>query len=97
MIIGIVLKDEARPVVDACLKERLLVNATAGNVLRLLPPLNLSREEADQGLAIIRRALEIKSPAGAKTTSRAAVRWLRRSGAACVPVAAVGESIPDFR
>ncbi len=65
MIIGIVLKDEARPVVDACLKERLLVNATAGNVLRLLPPLNLTREDADQGLAIIRRALETKSPGGA--------------------------------
>jgi len=57
MIIGVVLKEEARPVVDACLKERLLVNATAGNVLRLLPPLNLTREEADHGLAIIRRAL----------------------------------------
>ncbi|MGD0074530.1 MAG: aspartate aminotransferase family protein, partial [Candidatus Binataceae bacterium] len=28
MIIGVVLKGEARPVVDACLKERLLVNAT---------------------------------------------------------------------
>ncbi len=57
MIIGVVLKDDARPVVEACLKERLLVNATAGNVLRLLPPLNLTREEADLGLAIIRRAL----------------------------------------
>ena len=64
MIIGIVLKDEARPAVDACLKERLLVNATAGNVLRLLPPLNLTRDEADQGLAIIRRALETQSPGG---------------------------------
>ncbi len=58
MIIGVVLKHEARPIVDACLKERLLVNATAGNVLRLLPPLNLSREEADAGLAIIERALK---------------------------------------
>jgi len=65
MIIGVVLKQEARPVVDACLKERLLVNATAGNVLRLLPPLNLSREEADQGLAIIRRALNTM-PDGSK-------------------------------
>jgi predicted acetylornithine/succinylornithine family transaminase len=65
MIIGVVLKQEARPVVDACLKERLLVNATAGNVLRLLPPLNLSREEADQGLAIIRRALSAM-PDGSK-------------------------------
>jgi len=43
--------------VAACLKEKLLVNATAGNVLRLLPPLNLTREEADAGLEIIERAL----------------------------------------
>ena len=57
MIIGVVLKHEAQSVVDACLKERLIVNATAGNVLRLLPPLNLTREQADEGLAIIERAL----------------------------------------
>jgi acetylornithine/succinyldiaminopimelate/putrescine aminotransferase len=57
MIIGAVLKQEARPIVDACLKERLLVNATNGNVLRLLPPLTLKKEEADHGLAIIKRAL----------------------------------------
>ncbi|HEY6395231.1 MAG TPA: acetylornithine transaminase [Candidatus Binataceae bacterium] len=58
MIIGVALEHEARPVVDACLMERLLVNGTAGNVLRLLPPLNLSREEADAGLAIIENALK---------------------------------------
>ncbi len=57
MIIGVVLKHDARPIVDACVKERLLVNGTAGNVLRLLPPLNLTREEADAGLAIIENAL----------------------------------------
>ncbi|HYA36402.1 MAG TPA: acetylornithine transaminase [Candidatus Binataceae bacterium] len=57
MIIGVVLKHDAKPIVDACLAERLLVNGTAGNVLRLLPPLNLTREEADAGLAIIERAL----------------------------------------
>ena len=53
-----------RPIVDACLKERLLVNGTAGNVLRLLPPLNLTREEADAGLAIIERALMTSAAAG---------------------------------
>ncbi len=57
MIIGVVLKDEARPVVDACLKQHLILNATAGNVLRLLPPLNLTLEQAQEGMAIIRRAL----------------------------------------
>jgi acetylornithine/N-succinyldiaminopimelate aminotransferase len=56
MIIGVVLKHDARPIVEECLKHRLLVNATAGNVLRLLPPLNLTREEADAGLAIIENA-----------------------------------------
>ncbi len=58
MIIGVVLKGDPRPLVDVCLKEKLIVNGTAGNVLRLLPPLNLKREEADAGLAIIERALK---------------------------------------
>ena len=48
----------AKGVVEACLKEFLIVNGTADNVLRLLPPLNLTREEADAGLAIIERALK---------------------------------------
>jgi len=65
MMIGVVMKREAQSVMDACLKERLLVNAAAGNVLRLLPPLNLTREQADEGLAIIKRAL-------AQTSGRAA-------------------------
>src|SRR5271155_4209609 len=58
MISGVVLKHDARPIVEDCLKNRLLVNGTAGNVLRLLPPLNLTREEADTGLAIIENALK---------------------------------------
>jgi acetylornithine/N-succinyldiaminopimelate aminotransferase len=57
MIIGVVLKHDPKPVVDACIKERLLVNGTGGTVLRLLPPLNLSHADADAGLAIIERAL----------------------------------------
>jgi acetylornithine/succinyldiaminopimelate/putrescine aminotransferase len=57
MIIGVVLKHPAKPVVDACFADRLVVNGTADNVLRLLPPLILTREEADAGLAIIERAL----------------------------------------
>ncbi|MGA6970421.1 MAG: aspartate aminotransferase family protein [Candidatus Binatus sp.] len=58
MIIGVVLKHDARPIVEECIKNRLLVNGTAGNVLRLLPPLNLTREEADAGLAIIENAFK---------------------------------------
>ena len=63
MIIGVVLNHPAKPVVDACFAERLVVNGTADNVLRLLPPLILTRAEADAGLAIIERA--IREAAGA--------------------------------
>jgi acetylornithine/N-succinyldiaminopimelate aminotransferase len=57
MMIGVVFRSEARPIADACLKERLIVNATATNVMRLVPPLNLTIQQADEGLAVIRRAL----------------------------------------
>jgi acetylornithine/N-succinyldiaminopimelate aminotransferase len=66
MMIGIVLHGEAKSAADACLRERLLVNATAENVLRLLPPLVLTREEADAGLAIIERALSATPAAAAE-------------------------------
>jgi len=58
MIMGVVLKHDPKPVVDACLQQRLIVNGTGGTILRLLPPLNLSRADADAGLAIIERALK---------------------------------------
>jgi acetylornithine/N-succinyldiaminopimelate aminotransferase len=57
MIIGVALKHPAKPVVEACFAEKLVVNGTAETVLRLLPPLTLTREQADAGLAIIERAL----------------------------------------
>jgi acetylornithine/N-succinyldiaminopimelate aminotransferase len=57
MMVGVVLRHDARPIVEACLKDKLIVNGTAGNVLRLLPPLTLTREEADAALEIVERAL----------------------------------------
>jgi acetylornithine/N-succinyldiaminopimelate aminotransferase len=68
MMIGIVLHGEAKSAAEACLRERLLVNATAENVLRLLPPLTLTRDEADAGLKIIERALTASAatPAAAR-------------------------------
>jgi acetylornithine/N-succinyldiaminopimelate aminotransferase len=63
MMIGIVLKGEAKSAAEACIRDHLLVNATADKVLRLLPPLTLTSEQADAGLAIIERALS--APAAA--------------------------------
>ncbi|MGQ9488477.1 MAG: acetylornithine transaminase [Armatimonadota bacterium] len=48
----------AREVVPKALQQGVVVNATGDNTLRLLPPLNLSREEADEGLRRLETALE---------------------------------------
>jgi predicted acetylornithine/succinylornithine family transaminase len=48
LMIGIELAIEGAPVVEACLRRRLLVNATQRTVIRLLPAMTLSDEQADQ-------------------------------------------------
>ena len=39
--------------VDKAAKQGLLINVTAESVIRLLPPLNLTNEDADQLVAIL--------------------------------------------
>lgn len=57
MMIGIVLeKDNAKAVANCCVKNGLLV-LTAKTVVRLLPPLNISYEEIDRGLAILEKSI----------------------------------------
>jgi acetylornithine/N-succinyldiaminopimelate aminotransferase len=52
-MIGLDLAVDATPVVSACLERRLLVNATGGTVVRLLPALTISDAEIDEGCAIL--------------------------------------------
>ncbi|RMG33419.1 MAG: aspartate aminotransferase family protein [Planctomycetota bacterium] len=58
-MVGVELTVPAAPVVAQCMERGLLVNATHDTVLRLLPALNLTREEAEQGLEIIREVLTV--------------------------------------
>jgi len=53
LMAGLELKMESAPVFVQCLKKRLLINATHGNVLRIMPALNVTKQELDQGLKII--------------------------------------------
>ena len=51
MMIGVVLPEstDCSDLVDrAREEEKLIINVTGGHVIRLLPPLNLKREESDQ-------------------------------------------------
>ncbi|MBW2426423.1 MAG: aspartate aminotransferase family protein [Deltaproteobacteria bacterium] len=54
---GLVLNDAPGPVIDACRERGVLVISAGGNVLRLAPPLVISAEEIDQGLAVLLEVL----------------------------------------
>jgi len=49
MMIGVELAFEGAPVVQAALERRLLVNCTQGNVMRLLPAMNITPAEVEEG------------------------------------------------
>ena len=50
---GLELTVDALPVIEAALKAGLLVNRTAENVVRMLPPLNVTAAEIDEATAIL--------------------------------------------
>ena len=49
MMIGVELSIDGAAVVQACLERNLLVNATQGRVIRLLPAMNISAAEVHDG------------------------------------------------
>lgn len=53
LIQGLVLGGESKPVFQACMDKGLFVSATAGNVLRVLPPLIIEKEHIDEAVAIL--------------------------------------------
>jgi acetylornithine/N-succinyldiaminopimelate aminotransferase len=56
-MIGVQLATDAAPVVAECLKRKLLINATHGTVIRLLPALNIADSQIDEGCSIIEEIL----------------------------------------
>jgi acetylornithine aminotransferase/acetylornithine/N-succinyldiaminopimelate aminotransferase len=58
LIWGIELTRDASPVVPAALERGVIVNRTAGTVVRLLPPLVITSDEADEALDRLESALE---------------------------------------
>ena len=57
VMIGLDLTFDATEVVSECLKRRLLINATHGHVVRLLPALTISDDQIDDGCAILAEVL----------------------------------------
>jgi predicted acetylornithine/succinylornithine family transaminase len=57
-MIGLDLTIDATGVVAECMKQRLLINATHGHVVRLLPALTITDDQSDQGCAILADVLK---------------------------------------
>jgi acetylornithine/succinyldiaminopimelate/putrescine aminotransferase len=57
LMIGVEMEFDATDVVSICLQRGLLINCTQGNVLRLLPAMNIEEEDVDRGMEIFNEAV----------------------------------------
>lgn len=65
MMVGVDLAIPSTPAVGKCMEKGVLINATQGTVVRLLPALNITGEQVDEGCAIIAAVLrEMADEAG---------------------------------
>ena len=65
MMVGVELSIPSTPAVGKCMEKGVLLNATQGTVVRLLPALNVTAEQVDEGCSVIADALrEMAAEAG---------------------------------
>src|SRR5690554_484308 len=62
LMLALELTCPAKPVVETCLQRGLLINAVTPTALRLLPPLNIGKEELEKGLDILYEVLAVVRP-----------------------------------
>ncbi len=55
-------KEVAERVYGECLKKGLFINVTQGNIVRIFPALNITLDEAEEGLALLKSAVEAAVP-----------------------------------
>ena len=58
MMVGVELSVDATSVVQGCMERNLLVNCTQSTVVRLLPAMNLTVEQAEEGCDIVCQVIE---------------------------------------
>lgn len=58
LIIGMQLTKPGRPIVNECLEAGAIINCTAENVLRFVPPLIINKENVDELITILDKTLE---------------------------------------
>ena len=59
LMVGLEIKKDGLEVVKKCLEEGVLINCTAGNVLRFLPPLIVKEEEIDYLIEVLDKIFQM--------------------------------------
>lgn len=57
LMLGMELTVPGRDIVDDCLKDGMIINCTAGNVLRFLPPLIIKDQHVDELISVLDKVL----------------------------------------
>jgi len=65
LMVGMDLAQNGKDLVALCLEKGLHVNCTHETVVRIMPPLTITREQLDEGLDILADALRAWQPSGA--------------------------------
>ena len=60
LMVGMELTVPGRDIVNRCLEAGAIINCTAGNVLRFVPPLTITNEHIDELIVILAKALTIE-------------------------------------
>jgi acetylornithine/N-succinyldiaminopimelate aminotransferase len=56
LMVGCELSIDALPIVEFCMKHKVLINAVGGNILRFVPPLIVTKSEIDQVISTLKEA-----------------------------------------
>lgn len=58
LLIGMELTRDGAPIVKACMDRGLLINCTAGNILRFMPPLIVTEKEIDHLIDVLEQTID---------------------------------------
>jgi acetylornithine/N-succinyldiaminopimelate aminotransferase len=58
LILGMQLTKPGRDIVNECLAQGAIINCTAGNVLRFVPPLIITKQHVDELMIILDKVLK---------------------------------------
>ena len=58
LMLGVELTIDGTKIYEECFKRNLLINCTQGNILRIMPPLVVTKDDIDRAIYILKESLK---------------------------------------